>query len=162
MFICRASCQQTLALPQNRAVWGISGVGKVAEGLILALGEPSLAVKSSSDTTRTTEAWNCPLDFLWNKVKKASRPFYKWSRERDEERERVRLNRNRKNTKRCWAHYRGCLAYINQGSLGVMLGLLLWLMSVSFISLMWITGHSVKNPGQDFLLLMSIHSNSLN
>ena len=37
----------------------------MAEGLMLALSEPSLPVKSTSDTTRTTEAQNCPLDFLF-------------------------------------------------------------------------------------------------
>lgn len=63
VFVCRASCQCTLALLQSGTGWGGGVAGLVTEGLILALGESSLPVKSSSDTTRTIQARNCPLDF---------------------------------------------------------------------------------------------------
>lgn len=49
-----------IAPEQVRA--GVSGPGWVTEGLMLALSKPSLPVKSSSDTTRTIGARNCPLD----------------------------------------------------------------------------------------------------
>lgn len=56
------SIHYRIALEPGKAGSGawVSGAGWVTEGLMLALSFP---VKSSSDTTRTIEARNCPLDF---------------------------------------------------------------------------------------------------
>lgn len=61
-----------ISVAPERGRAGVSGAEWATEGLMLALTEPSLPAKTSSDTTRTIEARNCPLDFplrqSWKKL----------------------------------------------------------------------------------------------
>lgn len=129
----------SIAPEQGRA--GVSGAGWVTEGLMLALGEPCLPVKSSSDTTRTVEARNCPLDFplrrSWKKPVSRAGSGQEKEMDRGRQKETEWVNRNRKNAKGCWAYSREWLACINRGSPCVILRILHWLYVIELTQVSW-------------------------
>ena len=123
------SAHISIAPEQGRA--GVSGAGWVTEGLMLALSEPSLPVKSSSDTTRTIEAQNCPLDFPLRQSWKKPVSHAGSGQENKTERETESVDGQRKNAKGRGAYSGEWLACINPDSDCVILGILYWLMSMS-------------------------------